>query len=90
MKTYIPYKKLSKKEKRKIDLSRRGSWSGVNPVTRKPRSSKAYQRKRPLDWNKELPNPAAFGLVHKSSRNWMCFQFRELFSFQNKSSILSR
>ncbi|MGN0978019.1 MAG: hypothetical protein ACI4PH_08195 [Faecousia sp.] len=53
MEKYIPYEKLSKKEKRKLDLARRGSWGAVSPVTRKPVSSKAYNRKKAQDWKRE-------------------------------------
>ena len=45
MEKYIPYEKLSKKEKRKLDLARRNTWGELNPVTRKPQNSKAYNRK---------------------------------------------
>ena len=44
MERFIPYEKLSKKEKRKLDAAKRGSWGGLNPVTRKPLSTKAYKR----------------------------------------------
>jgi hypothetical protein len=50
MKKYIPYEKLPKKEKRKIDLRQRQTWHGINPVTRKPRSSKAYKRQHFHKW----------------------------------------
>ena len=59
MEKYIPYEKLSKKEKRKVDAMRRNTWGELNPVTRKPTNSKAYKRKRSQDWKKELPNLAA-------------------------------
>ena len=62
MEKFIPYEKLSKKEKRKIDQVRRQTWGELNPVTRKPENSKAYNRKRTQDWKKELPNPASFVL----------------------------
>ena len=55
---FIPYEKLSKKEKRKIDQIRRQTWNSLNPVTRKPENSKAYNRRKSQDWKKELPNPA--------------------------------
>lgn len=42
----IPYKKLSKKEKRRLDLAKRQTWGDLNPVTRKPQNSKAYNRKK--------------------------------------------
>jgi len=56
MEKYIPYEKLSKKEKRKVDAMRRNTWGELNPVTRKPQNSKAYNRKRTQDWKKELPD----------------------------------
>ena len=62
MEKFIPYEKLSKKEKRKMDQAKRQTWGELNPVTRKPENSKAYNRKRTQDWKKELPNPAYFVL----------------------------
>lgn len=56
MEKYIPYKKLSKKEKRKVDAAKRNTWVEVNPVTRKPANSKAYNRRKAQNWKKELPN----------------------------------
>ena len=44
MDKHIPYEKLSKKEKRKIDSSKRNTWGSLNPVTRKPENSRAYNR----------------------------------------------
>ena len=55
MDKYIPYEKLSKKEKRKVDAMRRNTWGELNPVTRKPANSKAYNRKKSQDWKRELP-----------------------------------
>jgi len=55
MEKLIPYGKLSKKEKRRIDQARRQTWNGLNPVTRKPINSKAYNRKKSQDWKRELP-----------------------------------
>ena len=46
MEKYIPYEKLSKKEKRRLDSQRRTTWGCVNPVTRKPDNSKAYNRNK--------------------------------------------
>ena len=60
MEKSIPYVKLSKKEKRKLDLAKRQTWGELNPVTRKPTNSKAYNRKRTQNWKKELPNSASF------------------------------
>ena len=55
MEKFIPYEKLSKKEKRKIDQARRQTWGELNPVTRKPQSSKAYNRRKSQNWKRELP-----------------------------------
>ena len=56
MEKFIPYEKLSKKEKRKVDLAKRQTWGELNPVTRKPASSKAYNRRRAQTWKKDLPD----------------------------------
>ena len=56
MEKFIPYEKLSKKEKRKIDQARRQTWGELNPVTRKQENSKAYNRKRTQEWKKKLPD----------------------------------
>ena len=63
MDKYIPYEKLSKKEKRKVDAMRRNTWGERNPVTRKPENSRAYNRKRTQDWKKELPDLRHFVLM---------------------------
>ena len=60
MKKFISYEKLSKKEKRKVDLARRGTWGALNPVTRKPDSIKAYNRRKAQNWRKELPDSVLF------------------------------
>ena len=57
MDKYVPYEKLSKKEKRKVNAAKRNTWGDINPVTRKPPYSKAYSRKRAQEWKNELPNP---------------------------------
>ena len=59
MEKFIPYEKLSNKEKRKINQARRQTWGELNPVTRKPENSRAYNRKKTQDWKKELPNLAS-------------------------------
>ena len=50
MEKFIPYEKLSKKEKKRRNAIRRGSWYGINPVTRKPANSKAYNRRKAGKW----------------------------------------
>ena len=54
MEKIIPYEKLSKKEKRKLDSARRGTWGQINPVTRKPQSSKAYNRSKTRNWRRDV------------------------------------
>ena len=46
MQEFIPYEKLSKKERRKIDQSKRQTWGCMNPVTRRPENSRAYNRSK--------------------------------------------
>ena len=41
-----PLMKQSKKQQRAFYAARRGSWNGVNPVTRTVPSRKAYDRNR--------------------------------------------
>jgi hypothetical protein len=56
MEKFIPYEKLSKKERQKINRAKRATWGDLNPVTRKPENSKAYNRKRAQAWKKDLPD----------------------------------
>ena len=51
MEKFIPYEKMSKKQRKAVDARRRGSWNGLNPVTRKPANPKAYNRKKAQQWN---------------------------------------
>ena len=90
MSKFIPYEKLSKKEKRRLDAAKRGTWGGIDPVTRKPRNSKAYNRKRTQDWKKEPPDPVSFiyGIYQTANdagiQNWRIpsvpFPTRQVFS----------
>lgn len=57
MEKYIPYEKLSKKEKRRLNNLRRTTWGSVNPVTRTPENSKAYNRSKARNWNREQHEP---------------------------------
>ena len=50
MKKFIPYGKLSKKKRRELDALRRNVWT-ISPVTRKPESPKAYNRRKAQKWN---------------------------------------
>ena len=60
MEKYIPYEKLSKKEKLKIDGCRRKIWDNLNPVTRKPINSNVYNRKKNQYWKDELHSTDSF------------------------------
>lgn len=60
----IPYEKLSKKEKRKLDAAKRNTWGSLNPVTRKPASSKAYNRSKARNWKRE---------IHETNSRAFCF-----------------
>lgn len=42
---FIPYEKLSPKERRRLDAKRRRTWEGQDPRTRVVPSGKAYSRK---------------------------------------------
>ncbi len=54
MKPYIPYEKLSKKQQRIQNAAKRGSWNGLNPVTRKSKNRKIYHRKRAQNWKNDF------------------------------------
>ena len=76
MDKFIPYEKLSKKEKRKLDLTKRQTWGELNPVTRKPTNSKAYNRNKSRNWKCEgypipgilLHNARFFGILTENTR----------------------
>lgn len=46
MKKYIPYEKLSKKEKAAIDRKKRLGWGEISPVTRMKNDATLYNRKK--------------------------------------------
>lgn len=58
MEKYIPYEKLSKKKQKEQNAKQRGSWYGINPVTRRAKNGKAYDRKKARKWSEDLPNRA--------------------------------
>lgn len=60
MEKFIPYEKLSKKEKKKMNLAKRQSWGSMSPVTRKPENSKAYNRRKEQNWKKDCPSSACY------------------------------
>lgn len=58
MQKQIPFEKLSKKEKRKRNAQRRGTWGSLNPVTRVPKNPKAYDRAKARKWSDGAPDRA--------------------------------
>lgn len=58
MEKFIPYEKLSKKEQKKRNAARRGSWGAVNPITRRPENSRAYNRQKAQNWKRDLSGSA--------------------------------
>jgi hypothetical protein len=46
MQKQISKEKLSKKARQKLNQTKRGTWGAINPVTRRPQSPKAYNRKK--------------------------------------------
>lgn len=53
MERFIPYVKLSKKEKRRLSQAKRQTWGTLKPITRKAENSKIYNRKRDRAWKEE-------------------------------------
>lgn len=67
MEKFVPYAKLSKKKQREIDRAKRGSWNGVNPVTRKEKNQKLYDRKKALTWERYDDPLQGFRFIQKPS-----------------------
>jgi len=53
MTKFVPYEKLSKKQKREIDSRARATWGAMSPVTRKPERSNVYNRKKHRRWTED-------------------------------------
>ena len=60
MEKFIPYEKLSKKEQRKRNAKGRTTWGTLNPVTRKPENSKAYDRRKARKWSDDSASVPLF------------------------------
>ena len=71
MEKFIPYEKLSKKEKRKMDLAKRQTWGELNPVTRKPENSKAYNRNKARNWKRDYHETSSglFYVINPGRKN---------------------
>lgn len=75
MEKFIPYEKLSKKEKRKVDAAKRNTWGDLNPVTRKPQNSKAYNRNKARSWKREIHEPIPGSFLFEAFIK-ICYNFR--------------
>lgn len=53
MKKFVPYEKMSKKQRRELDAKARTTWGDMSPVTRKPENSRAYNRKKAQNWKND-------------------------------------
>lgn len=60
MQKFIPFAKLSKKTEQEINKSHRKSWGNIDPVTKRPANSKAYNRKKAQAWKDDFPTPELF------------------------------
>lgn len=43
---FVPFEKLSKKKQRELNKQQRATWGSLDPTTRKPENSKAYNRNK--------------------------------------------
>lgn len=68
MEKFIPYEKRSKKEQRRWNNARRGAWGAVKPVTRVPKNSRAYDRRKAQNWKREAPDSVPFVLDFPAQR----------------------
>ena len=62
MEKFIPFEKLSKKKQRELNAKRRTVWT-IDPRTRKPKDSNAYDRKKARKWSDDsmsVPFPFIF------------------------------
>ena len=44
-----------------MDLAKRQTWGELNPVTRKPENSKAYNRNKARNWKREISRSSNSG-----------------------------
>jgi hypothetical protein len=60
MEKFIPFEKLSKKKQRAMAARKRGTWGGLNPVTRRTENPKAYNRKKARKWSETSMTVSSF------------------------------
>lgn len=52
MKRFTPLEKQSKRAQKEYHAKQRGTWNGLNPVTRIPPKPNAYNRAKARSWKK--------------------------------------
>lgn len=67
MDKFIPYEKLSKKQRRELNAQRREMWA-ISPVTRKPANPKAYNRQKTRKWINDDSNSVSSVFFKKAPR----------------------
>lgn len=60
MKKPIPFDKLSKKRQRELNAQKRITWGELNPITRRPENSRAYNRAKAQSWKTNTTEPLFF------------------------------
>ena len=50
MNRFLPREKMSKRQRRELDRSKRATWNGLNPVTRRTENKTVYNRKQSPRW----------------------------------------
>lgn len=65
MEKYISYEKMSKKQQKLVNVSKRGGWGNVKPITKIKASAKVYNRKKQnsQDYGYSFGGSAFFGGV---------------------------
>lgn len=49
---FVPFEKLSKKKQRELNKKKRTTWGSLDPTTREPDNSKAYNRNKRKEMNR--------------------------------------
>lgn len=63
MAKFIPFVKLSKKTQQEINKSRRKNWGNIDPTTKRPKNSKAYNRQKKLRLGKMIFQRLSFFII---------------------------
>lgn len=46
MEKFIPFEKLSKRKQRELTRMKRSDWGNINPITKREKNKKVYDRKK--------------------------------------------